>query len=255
MTDKITKLNFAIVGYGRMGKLVEQVLRERDENIQRIIDPAYKEFNWSKESLRGADSAICFTSPNAGYDVTKRILRAGIDAVVATTKFYLNDDGSINQEMLDEFGELAKENGSRMMYASNFSVGMNAFWKQLKPMAEMMAKLGYDVAVEERHHSRKADVAGTAKTIGNILLDTYRDKDTMNFGDCERKRGDREITVVSTRAGYIPGTHTVIFDSPVDSLEFTHRVRDPKIFAKGAVDSAYWLRGKESGVYNIIDRL
>jgi len=254
MSDQ-TKPNFAIVGYGRMGKLVEQVLRERDENIQGIIDPAYEQFGWTDESLQSVDSAICFTSPDAGYDATKRILRAGVDAVVATTKFYLNDDGSINQEMLDEFGELARENGSRMMYASNFSVGMNAFWKQLRPMAEMMAKLGYDVAVEERHHARKADVAGTAKTIGNILLDAYTDRDTMNFGDCERKRGDGEITVVSTRAGHIPGTHTVIFDSPVDSLEFTHRVRDPKIFAKGALDSGYWLRDQGPGVYSITDRL
>lgn len=249
------KLKFSVVGYGRMGKILEQVLKERGEDIYSIIDPAYEELEWKRDSLRETDSAICFTSPDAGYEATKRILEDGTDAVVATTKFYLNEDGSENEEMLGEFRELARENGNRMMYASNFSIGMNAFWKQLRPMAEMMSKLGYDVAVEERHHNRKADVAGTAKTIGNILLDAYTDKDTMNFGDCERKREESEITVVSTRAGYIPGMHTVVFDSPVDTIEFKHAVRDPKIFAKGAVDSAYWLKEQEPGVYSITDRL
>ena len=248
-------LRFAVVGYGRMGKIVEQVLREGNEHISSIIDPAVEELDWKDDSLKETDTAICFTSPDAGYEATRRVLGEGVDVVVATTKFYLNPDGSENEEMLQEFDELARGNGCRMLYASNFSVGMNAFWKMLKPMADMMAKLDYDVAVEERHHKGKADVAGTAKTIGGILLGAYPDKDELNFGDCERKRKDGEITVVSTRAGYIPGTHTVIFDSPVDSLEFTHRVRDPKIFAKGAIDSAYWVRDQESGLYRITDRL
>jgi 4-hydroxy-tetrahydrodipicolinate reductase len=248
-------LRFAVVGYGRMGKIVEQVLKERNEYISGIIDPAVEGLDWGKDSLNETDSAICFTSPDGGYEATKKVLGEGVDAIVATTKFYLNPNGSENEEMLQEFDEMAKENGCRMFYASNFSVGMNAYWSLLKPMAEMMAKLGYDVGIEERHHKGKADVAGTAKTIGGILLDAYPDKDELNFGDCERKRKDGEITVVSTRAGHIPGTHTVVFDSPVDSLEFTHRVRDPKIFARGAIDSAYWVRDKESGLYGIKDRL
>jgi 4-hydroxy-tetrahydrodipicolinate reductase len=86
-------------------------------------------------------------------------------------------------------------------------------------------------------------------------LEAYPDRETLNFGDCERTIEDDEITVVSTRVGHEPGTHTVLFDSPVDGLEFTHRVRDPKIFARGAIESAHWVRDQESGLYSIRDRL
>lgn len=249
------KLNFAVVGCGRMGSRVLKHLRENEENIQSIVDPAYEGYDWTEDALKGVDSAICFTSPDQGYDITKRILGEGVDAIMATTKFYLDSEGKVNQEMMSEFDSLAKENGCRMLYASNFSFGMNAYRQHLSDLARTMSKLGYDVSVEERHHKKKADVAGTAKTIGNILLDEFPDKERLNFGDCERKREDNEITVSSTRAGYIPGTHTVVFDSPVDTIEFTHRVREPTIFAKGATDSAYWLRQQEPGVYSINDML
>ena len=250
----MNKLNFIIVGYGRIGKLVEKALNEREEIILNTIDPSLRK-DWTDDSLKLVDTAICFTSPEAGYETTKKILLEGVDAVVGTTKFYLNPDGSLNEDMLKEFDEIAKANQARMLYASNFSIGMNAYWKTLKPLAEMMANLGYDVAVEERHHKVKADVAGTAKKIGGILLDSSPDKTRLNFRDIERKREDREITIASTRVGYVPGTHTVIFDSPTDSIELIHRVRDPTVFAHGAIDSAYWLRAKEPGVYSIEDRL
>jgi len=232
----MTKLNFAIVGYGKMGHLVERALLERGERIANIIDPNEAKV-WADKSLDDVDSAICFTSPEAGYGTTKKILEGGVDAVVATTKFYLNEDGTKNAEMLEEFGEIAKANRSRMIYASNFSVGMNAFWKHLGPLAKTMATLGYDVGIDERHHNRKADVSGSAKTIGRIIIGSAYEGRKMNFGDLERKREDNEISVSSTRVGNI------------------HRVRDPAVFAKGAIDSAYWLREQEPGVYNIGNRL
>ena len=178
-----------------------------------------------------------------------------IDKTVKNGKFYLNEDGTPNQEMLEKFDELARANNCRFMKASNFSFGMNALWKHLAPLARTMHALGYDVAVEERHHNQKADVAGTAKTIGRILIDAYPNKGRLNFGNCERKIDPDEITVVSTRVGHVPGTHTVVFDSPVDTLEFSHKVRDRSVFAAGAVDSAYWLREQEPGAYDISDRL
>ena len=252
--DIMSRLKFAIVGYGRMGKLVEQALRDAGEEILSIIDPETAA-PWKGSSLQGADSAICFTAPQAGYETTKRVLGGGVDAVVATTKFYLDDDGSERKDMIEEFDQIAKQNNARMIYASNFSIGMNAYWQALRQMAPLMASIGYDVAVEERHHSRKADISGTAKTIANILLESYPGKSSLSFWDCERKRGEEEITVASTRVGHIAGTHTVVFDSPTDTIELVHRVRDPRIFAIGAVESAYWLRDKEPGVYNITDRL
>lgn len=250
------KLRFAILGYGRMGHIVQKVLEERNEIIGRVIDHAtYNEFSM-ETLLEDIDCAICFVSPESGYEVTVKTLKTGTDIVVGTTKFYLTHPfGMLNHKMLNEFANLAKENNCRMIYASNFATGMNAFWEITRMAAKILAKLDYDVAVEERHHNRKVDVSGTAKTIGNILVNNYLGKKlSLNFGDARRKRKLEEIMISSVRVGNIPGTHTVIFDSPVDTIELIHRVRDPRIFAIGAIESAYWLREQPPGLYEIRDR-
>jgi len=254
------KLKFAILGYGRMGHVTEQALRERGEIIANIIDhKKYDEWPMTmllrEEAEEGpADCVICFVSPESGYQATKRVLMEGVDIVVGTTKFYLNADNSPNQEMLQEFDSLAKDHECRMMYASNFSMGVQVFWKLAGIAAGLLTPLGYDKAIEERHHNRKVDVSGTAKTAGNILLETSEDKTTLNLGDARRKRAPEEIMIASTRVGHIPGTHTVIFDCPTDTLEIIHRVRDPKIFAAGAIGSGYWLQEQPPGLYEIRDR-
>jgi 4-hydroxy-tetrahydrodipicolinate reductase len=249
------KTRYAIVGYGRMGKITRQVLMDDDCIVSEIIDPAYQEFDWRPDSLEKSDTAICFTSPGAGYETTKRILEKGVNAVVSTTKFYTYVDSSENDNMLEEFKALAIQNECRMIYGANFSIGMNIFWKTLKPLANTLAKRGYDVAVEERHHIGKEDIAATAKTIGRILIDAYPDKNEMVYGDIDRKRKDTEITIGITRVGNIPGTHTVIFDSSVDTIELIHTVRDPKLFAKSAIDAARWIRRRPPGLYSVKDML
>jgi 4-hydroxy-tetrahydrodipicolinate reductase len=249
------KLRYAIVGYGRMGKITKQVLIDEGCIVSDIIDPAYQEFDWRPDSLEKSDTAICFTSPGAGYETTKRILEKGVDAVISTTKFYTYVDSSENDKMMEEFRKLAIENDCRMIYGANFSVGMNIFWKTLKPLANTLAKRGYDVAVEERHHIGKEDIAATAKVIARILIDAYPDKNRMVFGDIDRKREDDEITIGITRVGNIPGTHKVIFDSEIDTIELTHTVRDPKLFAKSAINAACWLRKRPPGLYSVKDML
>lgn len=241
-------MNAVIVGYGRMGKLLEQELNERKGiEICEIID---KE-NWTDGSLKEADVAIVFVSPEAGYKVVKRILKAGVDAIVGTTKFYLNRDGSENEKMLQEFEDLAEKNSCRIIISPNFAIGMNAFWEIMGLAAGILAGIEYDVAVEERHHNKKADISGTAKKIGEILLDYFPEKSSLNFGDCERKIREDEITITSTRVGHTPGRHTVIFDSPVDTIEMTHTVRDPRIFVDGAIKAAFWLQPQAPGLYRI----
>jgi len=246
------ELSFAVIGYGRMGNLVGQVLKER--NIKHSVHDPPKGFDITNK-LTNENIGICFTEPSAGYETTKKFLSKGINLVVGTTKFYLKEDGSLNTEMLNEFSKITKQKECRMFFTSNFSIGMNAYFQILSPLARMMSKAGYDVAIEERHHNRKADISGTAKTIGNIIVGEYANKKRFNFGNCERKIEPYEITITSTRVGSVPGTHTVVFDSEVDTIEFTHTVRDPKIFAKGAVDTAYWLIGQKPGLYTINDRL
>ena len=145
------KLRFGIMGYGRMGKLVEQALSERGEVRPEIIRSDERDLK-DPRVLRNVVSVICFTSPESGYKTTKRVLSNGADAIVGTTKFYLNEDGSINQEMLEEFLAIAIENRCRMIYSPNFSMGVNAFFKHLDLLAQTLSKLGYDPAIEERHH-------------------------------------------------------------------------------------------------------
>lgn len=258
--------SFLIVGYGRMGKLVHKVLDERDEHVWGIIEPVTEEKIVGVTSPGGikhvgigdilhADTAICFTSPEAGLDTTMGLLNKGIDTVVGTTKWYLREDKSVDEGMIADLGEIAKRNECRFVYASNFSIGMNAFWQNLKQLAPVMARAGYDVAVVEEHHTRKADISGTAITIGNILLDAYPEKSRLKVGDFDRKIGPDEISIAVVRAGDIPGTHRVIFESPVDRVELVHAVRDREIFAKGAVDTAYWAKEQPPGGYSITDRL
>ncbi len=140
--------------------------------------------------------------------------------------------------------EIAKSKNARFLYASNFSEGMDAYWEILKPMAQLLSKLGYDVAVEERHHNKKRDISGTAKTIGNILLENFSGKEKLVLETLDREPMSNEIMLSVTRCGHIPGEHAVIFDSPSDTIEFKHIVRDRKIFAIGAVNCAYRLLEK-----------
>lgn len=260
--------NYLIVGYGRMGKLVWKVLEERGEHLWGIIEPdkeklgpdlpaaVASEIKCIKADDRSdVDSAICFTSPDAGYETTRHLLECGIDTIVGTTKWYLNEDKSVNQEMMAELDALAREKECRFVYASNFSIGMNAFWQNLKQIAPVMAKTGYDPAVVEEHHTRKADISGTAMTIGNILLDAYPDKSRLKVGNFDQKIEPDEISIAVVRAGDTPGTHKVIFDSGVDRIELVHAVRDRMIFAKGAVDTAHWAGEQPPGGYSITDRL
>ena len=265
-------MSFLILGYGRMGKLVHKVLNEKEERVWGIAETDSSKVPPGVTSPGGMHSkgtrlvgvgdilidvktAICFTSPEAGYETTKTLLKKGIDTIVGTTKWYLNSDKTVNTEMIAELDDIAKGEKCRFVYASNFSVGMQAFWQNLKQLAPVLAAQGYDVAIVEEHHTRKADISGTAMTIGQILIDAYPGKTKLKVGDFDSKIEDDEISVGIVRAGDIPGTHRVIFESPVDRIVLEHVVRDRMIFARGAVDTAYWAKQQEPGAYSITDRL
>jgi len=287
------KLRFSIVGHGRLGKLVEEVLNERKEKISEIIDPK-EGLDWEEGSLSNADAAICFVDPAAGYETSKRILRSGTNAVVGTTKFYENPDGSLNNDILMELESLAKANDTRFLYAPNFSPGMNLCLAELQGYASTHAKLGYKPIILEVHHTGKTkDVSGTAKRfIGDVLLKAYPDKDGLWFSidsaiwpeknsevydnfllnvpfdqSVKGKSADQireqiqyaesrnKIPLIAIRYGDIPGTHRVTFIGESDVKNIDHVVTDRKIFAKGAVDTAHWLLDQKPGLYCITDRL
>lgn len=294
------QLKFSIFGYGRMGHLVEEVLHDRNETLIDIIDPnppqdrpnPERAVGWDNAKLSQIETGIVFVSPEAGYETTKRLLESGTNAIVGTTKFYLNNDGSLNKEMLEEFRDLAVENNARMLKASNFSIGMNIFWKNLRNMARDAANSGqgYKPVILEAHHTGKtADVSGTAKTIGGILLQAFPQYTGLQFNiedaiwpeefenglinvayDSTVRTGEnttemrRQITyahsqnkipIVAVRHGDIPGTHRVTLAGGDDIINLDHIVTNRKIFANGAVESAYDIKGWKPGLYDITDRL
>lgn len=276
-----TKPQILVAGYGRMGKLVHKVGKERGESIVGIAEPDkekvpadFKEELWIPGVERladgdsevtepdnpgivyGTDTAICFTTVGAAHETTKFLLGRGIDTIVGTTKWYLNPDESINEEMIAELDEIAKANECRFVYASNFSIGVHVFWQELKQLAPKLASQGYDAAVVEEHHTRKKDApSGTANTIGRILLEAYGGKKTVLKKDFSTPIQPHEIGISAVRAGDIPGTHKVIFESPVDRFVLEHIVKDRAIFARGAIDTAYWAKEQAPGAYSIEKRL
>ena len=202
-----------------------------------------------------ADTAICFTDPSAGYETTKTLLEGGIDTVVGTTTWYLLDDGSVNQGMLVELEEIAKQKKCRFVYAPNFSLGVSMVRKLVVHAANLLMPYGYDAAVEERHHNRKGDVSGTGGAICSDIIAADVGKTTIKTEGHKEKRQPHEITLSVTRAGNIPGTHTVLYDGPSDTIEIVHRVRDRGVFAEGAVNAAYLVKGKAPGMYVLEDLL
>ncbi|MHA2068873.1 MAG: 4-hydroxy-tetrahydrodipicolinate reductase [Candidatus Thorarchaeota archaeon] len=249
------RLNFAVVGYGKMGKLVEQVLEERGENPPVIIDPP-KGYEWKDGMLENVDRAIIFTDPEGCYETCIDVLEAGCDAVVGTTQFYLLDDGGENQAMLGRFHETAVVSGTRMVYAPNFSLGVNAYLKVLETLAVLMSRLGYDPVLSEEHHVGKKDApSGTAVKMGDVLLSAYPDRERLVIAPPEGKRGDDEISVGVKRFGDIPGTHEVAFASPTDLIRYQHIVGNRIVFANDAVKAAYMLNEIKPGLYALGDLL
>jgi len=238
---------YGICGHGRMGKLVEKVLKGRGVKRIEIIDPPLG-MPWP--ASLSSDMYICFTTPDAGYETTKKILKSGKNAVVGTTKFYVKADGSEDMKMLREFEELAEIYGGRMAYSVNFSAGTLGIAENLKSFATTMKRLGFGTGILDLHHIRKQDWSGTGKMLGNIVLEVYSpEKTELNLGDANRKLEGQEISMAGLRVGDEPGTHYIVFSSPDDSVEIVHRVRNPETFVRGALDNADWLITQPFGVY------
>jgi 4-hydroxy-tetrahydrodipicolinate reductase len=265
---------FLIAGYGTIGQLVHKVLMARGADVVAIAEPDkekvpadLREKLWipGVERLEDgesegtapdnpgivydADTAICFTDPAAGYETTKFLLGRGIDTVVGTTAWYLNPDKTVNEDMITEIRDLAIANKCRFVYAPNFSVGVSVLRMGAIYFANHLMRHGYDVAVEERHHNRKKDPSGTGVAICNDLMAARPEKTAIKLEGHDTKRQPHELTLSVTRAGNIPGTHTVVFGGQFDTIEIRHTVNDRAVFAEGAVNAAYLAKGTEPGAY------
>ena len=239
-------MNIAIIGYGKMGMEIEKAARDRGNYICSIIDPnnpsaQYREI--SKESVKDADVCIDFTHPDSAFNNIKKISELKKNIVVGTTGWY---------NKMDEAKNIVKRSGNGMIWSGNFSLGVNLFFKIVENAAKLMDKFqDYDVFVHEFHHNQKADTpSGTAVMIGKILTDSITRKNKIVTEELKRKINPNEIHISSTRAGFIPGTHIVGFDSAADTIELKHAARGRQGFALGAIMAAEWINGKK-GFYDI----
>ena len=239
-------MRIALIGYGRMGKAVEKVALERNHVII-SIDPldstaTFKEIN--AEALKDVDVCIDFSSPSVVLNNAKLVSFLGKNLVVGTTGWYSD---------MDKMKESVKDIG--FLWSGNFSIGMNVFFHAVKETAKVMNNLPeYDAAVYEIHHNQKKDSpGGSAQIIGKIIVDNM-DRKKKIVGDrfTERKPEADELHVASVRCGSIPGTHTVLFDCPVDTIELKHIARGREGFAFGAVLAAEFIN-KKKGFFGIED--
>ncbi|MBN2423028.1 4-hydroxy-tetrahydrodipicolinate reductase [Candidatus Woesearchaeota archaeon] len=241
-------MKIALIGYGKMGHIIEGILKEKNHEIVARIDPFNNEADSrqiTKESLKDAEVCIDFTHPDTAVDNIKKISALRKNLVVGTTGWY---------DKIDDVKKIIQDSGIGFIYASNFSLGVNVFFKMIENSAKIIDKFdSYDISGIEYHHNRKADSpSGTAKTIAGILVENIARKKEINYDRICRKIKPEEVHIASVRCGAIPGTHKVLFDSNADTIELSHTARSREGFARGAVLAAEWIKGKK-GFYSIHD--
>ncbi len=236
-------MKIALIGYGKMGKEVERVAKLRGHTICAIVDAAaagatHKEIDSTGSCLKDAEVVIDFTVPSAVVQSIRKVTAARKNLVVGTTGWY---------DSITEAKQLVGAAGTGFIYSSNFSVGVNVFYKIVEAAARLINKVqDYDIFGYELHHSQKLDSpSGTAKSIAEILLKNISRKNQLQYGKLDRKINPEELHFASVRAGWIPGTHVVGFDSEADTLELKHTARSRAGFALGAVMAAEWVKGKK----------
>jgi 4-hydroxy-tetrahydrodipicolinate reductase len=230
-------MKIALLGYGKMGKVIEQIALDRGHEI--VLK---KDQNNTFDGLENADVAIDFSVPDSAVTNISTCLENGIPVISGTTGWLAN-----YQNMVD----LCQKNNGSFIYASNFSLGVNVFFELNDYLAKMMANLKqYQVSMEEIHHTQKLDApSGTAITLAEgIIKNTNYSQWTL-----ENPKAN-EIQIEAKRIENVPGTHSIFYDSTVDQIEIKHTAHSREGFALGAVVAAEWLVGKK-GVFSMKDVL
>ena len=240
-------MKLALVGYGKMGRAVENVAMERGHEVVARIDPTLDTHDIDAETLGGADVAIEFTVPAAAVDNITALAAAGVDAVVGTTGWH---------QRLDEATEAVVGAGTGMVHASNFSLGVSLFLRLARTAAKMADALSeYDLHIREAHHRQKIDhPSGTAITLADILIKELARKESWSATLPDGAPHPQVLYVASERVGDTAGSHIVGLEGPDDRIELRHEARTRAGFGRGAIAAAEWIRGRP-GVFTLDDML
>jgi 4-hydroxy-tetrahydrodipicolinate reductase len=227
-------MRLALFGHGAMGRLVEAQARDEGHEIGLVVTSqnASRTAEEIAEDLRGHDAAIDFSVASAVLRNVEACALAGVPLVEGATGW--NDQS-------EEVSRIVESNDGALVFGANFSVGVQIFYRIVVRAAELFAAVeGYEPFIEEAHHSRKRDApSGTALKLKEIL---------------SARLGEQTISVASTRAGHIPGTHRVGFDSAADQITLTHMARTREGFATGALVASRWIQGRR-GVFEFSEVL
>lgn len=232
-------MKLAILGYGKMGKTVEEIARSRNHNIVYI---AHEEIDTAQ--LQQADVAIDFSVPEAAFKNITTCLENKVAVVSGTT-------GWLNQ--YEEAVDICHSKSGRFLYASNFSVGVNVFFELNSYLAKMMANLKeYDVKLKEIHHLEKKDApSGTAISLAEQIIK----KSDYQTWEYPPKNDASVIDIAAEREAGVFGFHDVTYDSDIDTITISHNAKSRKGFAHGAVVAAEWIINQTEGVYSMKDVL
>jgi len=231
-------MNIALLGYGRMGQTIEKIAIKRGHNIVLKVDKDDTGYDITK-----ADVAIDFSIPNVAFGNITNCIENGVPVVSGTTGWLDNYDKAIS---------LCEEKKGAFIYASNFSLGVNIFFELNKTLAKMMNNLEqYNVTMEEIHHTKKLDApSGTAITLAEGVIANNENYDGWQLD----KPSEKNIPIVAKRTADVPGTHSVNYESEVDTITIEHVAHNRQGFALGAVVAAEWLVDK-TGVFSMNDVL
>ena len=235
-------MNISLIGYGKMGREIEQLCIKKGHHVYSIVDPT---LGTDLTALEGTDLAIEFTQPSAAITNITFCLNHGIPIVCGTTGWH---------DKLEQIKDLCQVKSGSMFYSSNFSIGVNLFWKISRYMMELMDKYPeYALGIHEIHHDQKKDApSGTAVTLAqNLISKSNRFKDWHSSNNFTQTYSE-SIPISSERTGIVPGTHTVEFRSIHDKIELTHDAFSRGGFVTGVVTAAEWLKGRV-GFYGMDD--
>jgi len=229
-------MKIALLGYGKMGKAIEQVAISKGHEIVLKLDSFQEEIDF-----KNSDVAIDFSMPKAAFKNICQALNNNVPIVSGTTGWL---------DKYDDVIALCTKNKGSFLYASNFSLGVNLFFELNKQLAKLMQGFAYNPSIIETHHTQKLDApSGTAISLAEQIL-PYSDKEKWTLD----KDSEKELKITAKRIDTVPGTHQVIYTSDIDEIEIIHTAKSRLGFAQGAVLAAEYILDKK-GVFNMQDVL
>nr|WKN34670.1 4-hydroxy-tetrahydrodipicolinate reductase [Tunicatimonas sp. TK19036] len=240
-------MRIILIGYGKMGKTIEQIALSRDHQIIERIDQDNPQA-WDALNQNSADVAIEFSQPDAAVQNIRHCLDRSIPIISGTT-------GWLNHKA--EIENYCKEKGGTFFYASNFSIGVNLFFRLNKYLAKMIGQYPqYQASVEETHHTEKKDApSGTAITIAEGMLE-HLPLNGWYLDDEKQEKTESQLPIRAKREPDVPGTHVVQYQSDMDTIEIKHTAHTRESFALGAVLVAEWISTQQkSGILTMNDFL